>query len=930
MTSHMFRSNTLIRWPVGAVAALAAALLPAALAPSAGGSGAAASAAADRAVERYLDRVGARSLLAEQLSRRLTTADPAERLELAERLAEVYSRLMSSASTPEERARWERQGRELLAEIPDADSIDLRIQLDRASYERAERVIAEHRLRVADPAEVELAVRRLTELVDRFAAAATEAHRRVLTLERREDSGRVVEAELLTEALSAARRQRSLGHYLAGWSATNVAQATGAPTAAASGLTHFGWLLNAQPGSPAEIERLPEQFLRLPHVARASIGAAVCESVRGRPDAALAWLDAVGAHPDVAPEIRASLLGRRMEVLASARRWRELLAVVDASTPDDADRPGSGLPTTEARLLAVLALDASGVPASRGRAVEELRDLALSRLIAAGELGHVLDLARRFGAESFGDTTYAARQVRALLAYQRARDAHAESGADTDEPSADGQTAELYRRAAELFETAAASADAADFPDNVGNTVLLIALCHYYAGGEAGAGLAGAAERFERAASELDDPARAADALWMAITALEAAADHASDESGGERDTELDRRRRELAERFVRRFPDHPRASSLVIRLATTDGADPAEAMELLLSVPDTSPLYETARRHASRLGYDRFRGAAERDREFFGRAYLDLAEPLLAIDRRRASAGERSAAERASLRGRRIAEVALSLPVPQIERAERALDAVSSLLASGDLDDERARAEVAYRRALIALSRGDEARAERLFDEIRGSDPELAAAAGRLYFRHWSRTFDRLRRGEPESDRTASAARGVVRYGLELVEPLLASAGGAGDAADRLPVLAAVADAAAHLALRTDDARAAGVALDLYARVLDESPNATSALRGTARVARRHGRPEVALDALRRLVAGLDPGSDEWFAARTDQIELLAESRPGRAAQVLRQHAALHPRLGPEPWRSRLEAVARRLNIDPSAPEPGEGASAS
>ena len=52
----------------------------------------------------------------------------------------------------------------------------------------------------------------------------------------------------------------------------------------------------------------------------------------------------------------------------------------------------------------------------------------------------------------------------------------------------------------------------------------------------------------------------------------------------------------------------------------------------------------------------------------------------------------------------------------------------------------------------------------------------------------------------------------------------------------------------------------------------------------------------------------------------------MLAETDPDRAARVLEQVRVLHPDLGPEPWRSRLQAldvdIAIRLDGDASDAE--------
>ncbi|HBZ97846.1 MAG TPA: hypothetical protein DEO57_08370 [Phycisphaerales bacterium] len=64
-----------------------------------------------------------------------------------------------------------------------------------------------------------------------------------------------------------------------------------------------------------------------------------------------------------------------------------------------------------------------------------------------------------------------------------------------------------------------------------------------------------------------------------------------------------------------------------------------------------------------------------------------------------------------------------------------------------------------------------------------------------------------------------------------------------------------------------------------------------------------------------RLLVSGTASGSDSWFEARVNLLELLEELDPEHARSVLQQHLVLFPDWGPEPWGSRLRATQRRLD---------------
>src|SRR5690606_18662983 len=104
---------------------------------------------ADRALEKYLERLGQRTLLIEHLEQRLGRTAGAERAGLAERLTRLVAEELEAASSPARRAELERRARALLDVIPEGDSIDLRLSLHRATYANAEEVAERWRLRLA-------------------------------------------------------------------------------------------------------------------------------------------------------------------------------------------------------------------------------------------------------------------------------------------------------------------------------------------------------------------------------------------------------------------------------------------------------------------------------------------------------------------------------------------------------------------------------------------------------------------------------------------------------------------------------------------------------------------------------------------------------------------------------------------------------------
>lgn len=919
------------------------------------------------ATAAYLRRLGLDELLAQHLERTLEAeTDRRRRDELVERLASTYARLVAEAEDANDQRRWIAAGQDLLQRAPGDRAIELRLALAQSAYRQAEDVAERWIVRAADEPERQLALRRLETLEEDLSRIAADANVRVKALERREErSVRTDDDHEFQQTLAAARRHRSLAHYLAGWSAYYYAALTPSEgrrdAAARNARRHFGWLLNAEPGEPATVERLPEQTLRYEHVGRAAIACALTEALQSNSYAASNWLDAIEGAPDLAPAVREQLRARRIQVHASAGEWQRVEQIVeDARSGPDAEPLDVG----EARLLAALTFAALAAEprASDIVRLERLRDAALTDLVARDELGHVLDLASRFGADRLGSETFVAHQVRGLTTYRDARAAHEANAAmrraqhertpdaageppSADQPTEDPVVAGRYRRAAAHFAAAIRSPDAVEFPAALGNTSMLLGLARFYAG-DAGdplpqgddpqAGFLGAADAFERAAEQINDRSRAAAALWMAIRSLDLAIDAAS-ASGSEPDEDMVLRRDRLIAQFLDRYRDNPRAAALVLRQSETDAIPLAERIELLLRVPASSDLYEPSRRQAARLLYEQARAAAPSDRDWLSARYADVAEPLLAIDRRRAAAGDAQAADRALLRARRIAELTLSMRAPDLDRAERAVGVLRSLAQQGLLTDAVALAEVDYRAAQIALARGDRDEAARLVEALESRDPQYAEAAERLFYRdavsRWRRagggsalaqTID-AERADPQAAERLAAARDVARVGGALIERL-------GSRADESPgavvsLLLTVARASYELWQGDDDRVALDDAVRLFQRVLERDASSRNALRGLALAADDAGLEDVALDAWRRLVAGEEPGSTAWFDAKTRQLELLAQLEPRRAAEALEQFTVLYPSFGPEPYATRLRELRDRLERQgarPSEPAPG------
>src|SRR5690606_779738 len=184
------------------------------------------------------------------------------------------------------------------------------------------------------------------------------------------------------------------------------------------------------------------------------------------------------------------------------------------------DQPPKPLDVAEARLLAVLTLEAlqneSTTPVARDL-IQRLADTAMTDLVTLGKVQQVQDLVTRYGSAQLGGEGFIVQYVRGMQAYDRAREAHQAAG-NAEEPTADAAVKNLYREAAASLDIALKQPDSERFQDQKANAGLVLGLALYYADD-----LTAAADRFEALHQSAPAAKQAEDALWLAIVSLDRA-----------------------------------------------------------------------------------------------------------------------------------------------------------------------------------------------------------------------------------------------------------------------------------------------------------------------------------------------------------------------------------------------------------------------
>lgn len=858
-------------------------------------------------LDAYLSQRGLREVQAAVLRSRITSLTGRAKTEAANRLGTIYTELLDAAQTVEQRERIERYANELLDLVPEAETFDLRINLAKAQYLYAQDIAERHRLRSATPEQRAEAERILRSVSSVFQGVATRSNTRVMELERLEQSGRGTDFELLRVALADARRVRSLAYYYAGWSSYYISLLTGIGSHASDATRHFGWLLNS-PGQPARLERLPESLLMYEHVARASIGVALAESLRGADDVSLRWLDTLDRSPDLADGPRKQLVPVRFVILASARRWSDLEWHAGRRRRDLVAMGQQRLPVDEARLIAVLSIEAlrrPDLPERTRPMIEALARTAMADLVNSGAVAHVLNLVQQFGTSHIGTEGFIVNYVRGLQAFEDARAEHRSTGADATEPATDPKVTTAFRAAAGLLEVAIATIDAGHFPSERANAAIVEGLALFYAGD-----FREAARKLGAAHAGAPSAAQAEEALWLAVVAL----DRAYDVEGDVISAEFDR----LASLYLQSYPAGERAAKLLIRRLSAGLVSDSEAAEVLLGVAPESPLYEAARRHAARLLYRLYKQARGEDRQFAAIRFMTVAEQVLAMDRRAASHGSREQASQAGESAvaivRQVLDASLGSPAPDLDRARASLEILDAIVAQTGLDLASIEGEIAFRRFQIAMLTQDATEEDRWLERLHAIGGPFADSADRVL-------YNRARQAYLASPSDAAAASRVVRHGARVMTRFAQGEDALRDPAI-LSLHATVAEAAAAVWKLSGDLAMRDVALRIDRELLAAGHANVQVLRRMADAAEDAGDKQEALDAWRTLLAGLPSESVEWFEARYHSLRLLWELDAQRARDVMQQHLVLHPTLGPEPWGSRLGELRVHMLASPGEAE--------
>lgn len=863
----------------------------------------------DRAAS-WLEARGMYELLQIHLEQARAAAadDPARRARMASRLAGVYASLIERSDDDEDRAVLVAKARRLLADdaIEDADA--LRLALLRTRYQAASGTIERGRVDLAESPEVVAAERELDDLARDLVGLRESLEDTIKRRDRGLDRARGMRVIRLDEEITSARRMLVAASLLEGWSLYYAGRALDDESRLGRAQLAFGRVLDGDevvPG-PEDVSLDRQEF---EYFASAMLGMAMSSAELVSHLGAGPWfqrLEMSQTHPGILQATPGWRLASAIDAGAFDVAETLLRSMIEAA---DGGSDPEALPTAWLRLAAVgglrgAELTAPGLAPQAGR----LAELALATLAARSELAQVVDLVERYGLDAVGRDGFAFRYVRGVGHYRTAVDAKSAGRA--------GEAAAEFALAVTELAAAGGEDDAIRFPEARAACLTLTGWSLLELDRAADA-----ADAFEAAADGIGG-GRRADAMWGAIVSLDRLV-----ASGGAEAADAQTRRDAIIERFLDTYPADDRAPSLVVRRITGEADPSAGDIDTLLAIPPGHPTWEIARRRAAQAIYRGFREAEAAQRGEFGTRFLDVADELLLRDRDADGVF-------VDLRGadgvllRQAAEVASHEAVGDRTRAAGYISRIELAMERGgfeahpDLPNE-----LAYRRMGMSIADGDFLGAAMILQDV-PVVPDAPEAT------RWSRlSAQRLHRAAFQEMRSGEASMQVVRAAVMAGDRFIEIVAGADtpiaealEIPTLLPVAASVA-AGRQAIYRADDDEAVGrEAFELYRAILEKRPRDGSILEASAELATSLGDAEFALSCWRRLGSAAPKGSEIWWRARCGLIGMLAETDPDRAAKVLEQVRVLHPDLGPEPWRSRLQAldvdIAIRLDGDASDAE--------
>ncbi len=824
----------------------------------------------DDQVAVYLKSHNMLSLLEVQLEKRIGNAkDSDERLQLVEELSDLYLEQLHAFDNDDPyRQIVLNRARSLISRMGAASMYELRIELLIEMYSSVETKIELARLDLLELHERSSVLAQLKEANHQLRALSSKLDPAVAHLERlRKRSDKSIDPND-KPTLGDLRRYRSLSHYYHAWTGYSIAVLKGQHVSS-DVYESFGWLL----GGEGELPRLSivnETTLEFEHVAWSGIGVAMAYAQSEDIASARAWAKFVAESDHTEIEAKKSAQDKLLQILAMDRDWTsvyEWMLTISRIRGDD-DQMSTG----DARFLALKSLGAmQSTRVGRGgtSAAKKVAKLAIEQLVAQGEIGHVLDLYKRFDSLPLLADSFITNYAQALGELNRAEQAG---------------TGGMYASVAALFSNALKSHDAKRFPVERDDCTLKLAYAEIRSGRASEAIKVCDLLIKKSTKVEVIEEAR-----WMRIAAI----DSVNYSSNATSSDTLEQAVRE----YIVAYPSTARSAKLILRHAMQGTVDAQVAIDTLSSIGDTDPIAIPARRTLVGLRYKNLKATRFADQRASGLVldlirWIDENQPADIVDLNDAKA--RLGTIRIGL------DLSLRLSPADITFANRLLESAMRLVAYDKLFSIY-RAEFVYRQIEIALLDRRHNDATSILGELETLDTNKAESARVLMLNDSIRDW--------QSRQNSSTAQRVVDLGSKvLANQMPAHPEPMGLQVSTVAEL--IAQAAEYLWTTKQDDDAHSLALRLTILVLDRGQASEQGLRRAARMTHHAKDSKNELEAWLRLLAAYPSNDERWYEARYESLRVMKEVEFARALSAYDQYRVLHPTLGPAPWNSKIASL--------------------
>ncbi len=845
-----------------------------------GASGAVASPGDDQVAE-YLDSHNMLSLLELQLEDRIADAkDKDERIEFAEKLSGIYlEQLKSYTHGDPYRELIVNRAYSLTKRMGSIPMYALRIELLIDGYLGVDPKVELARLELLNDEDRAYVIARLTGIKHKLKALTLQLDPAVTRLERLNQRGKA-SASNSNDTLADLRRYRSLAHYYHAWSGYSLAVLKD-QRVPSDVFVSFGWLLGAQ-GELPELASFNTTTLEYDHVARSAIGVAMSYAQADEMLLGRSWIKAVVESEDVPMEAKRDAEDRLLQVLAIERDWTEayrwIITLANQRNEDNA------MSVPDARFVSLRSLEAlESKRVGRGGASEakKVARHAIEQLVAHDEIGHVLDLYRRFDSLPMLANSFITSYARALGELNEAEQA-GEHG--------------LYSSVAELFAQALGSNDANRFPKERDDCSLKLAYAEIRSG-RAKEAIKICEELVEQ--SPRDQVIE--EARWMRIAAIESV----NAVAGRVHSDKLEQAVRE----YITAYPATDKSAKLILRHAMQGTVDSRVAIDTLRAIGDDDPIAIPARRALVSLRYKQLRSMGYSDQE----SITQILGIVRWINEHQALAIEDLNDAQSRLGTIRIGiDLAFRAAPVKVEFAENLIEQGIEILAF-DRSLVVHRAEFVYRQVELAVRQGRIDDAIGFLEELEPLDVSMYESARVMLLN------DSILRWQ--SEKSIRVARRLVNLGTSVLSKQL-PAYPAIVGSQLSKVAEVIAESADYLWTRLNDEQSRDLALRMSLLVLDRGQPSEPGLRRTALLTNSAGDSKNELESWLRLLAAYPSSDDRWYEARYESLRVMFGVDAARARKAYTQFKVLHPSRGPEPWNTKMAILfGERTRSEEGAP---------